>query len=125
MEGLVFRAAWAIEGLESIEELLERVVVTEMGCWIWIGSDSGTTGRGCGYPKLQRQRQGGHFYVHRIVYETFRGPVPERHQVDHLCRRWWPGDSKLVRRCVNPLHLEAVTSSVNQRRKSCVVEETT
>ncbi|WP_414713994.1 HNH endonuclease signature motif containing protein [Scandinavium sp.] len=45
--------------------------------------------------------------AYRVSYELFVGPVPEGLELDHLCR------NKL---CVNPKHLEAVTSKENTMR---------
>jgi hypothetical protein len=45
--------------------------------------------------------------VHRLMYEAFKGEIPEGLYLDHLCR---------VTRCVNPDHLEAVTPKVNALR---------
>ena len=69
-------------------------------CWIWKGATSST-----GYGQLWRD--GRLHYAHRLAYEHFIGPVPDRHELDHLCR---------VRRCVNPEHLEPVTAKENNRR---------
>lgn len=44
---------------------------------------------------------------HRRVYEREVGPIPAGMELDHLC---------LNRRCVNVLHLEAVSASVNRQR---------
>ena len=59
--------------------------------------------------------------AHRAYYERYVGPIPEGLVIDHLCRN---------RRCVNPTHLEPVTSAennlrglgpgaVNRRKKAC------
>lgn len=70
------------------------------GCWIWTGSD---TGKGHG-----NIRSGGQRYkAHRFAYETLVGPIGEGLHLDHKCR---------VRSCVNPAHLEPVTSQVNTLR---------
>lgn len=68
-------------------------------CWLW------TASRSDGY---------GHFHVsrarmpaHRYAYELLVGPIPEGLILDHLCR---------VRHCVNPAHLEPVTSAENTLR---------
>jgi len=45
--------------------------------------------------------------LHRGIYELVFGPIPEGLEIDHLCRR---------RACLNPVHLEAVTTKVNLLR---------
>lgn len=72
------------------------VTTTDDGCWLW----TGTVDRN-GYPRHGAQ------WAHRVAHETHIGPIPDRHQVDHLCN---------VRTCVNPAHLEAVTQVENIRR---------
>jgi hypothetical protein len=71
-----------------------------LGCWLWEGSLNGY-----GYGRLvvgdERVR------AHRFAWETFVGPIPEGMTIDHLC---------LNKRCVNPAHLEVVTSAENTRR---------
>lgn len=69
-------------------------------CWIWTASTNSE-----GY---------GNFWVdgrlvkaHRFSYELVRGKIKDGFQLDHLCR---------VRACVNPNHLETVTSAVNTMR---------
>ena len=48
-------------------------------------------------------------YIHRWAWEQANGPIPEGHEVDHLCNMPF---------CVNPAHLEPVTPTENQRRRS-------
>lgn len=50
---------------------------------------------------------GKHVYAHRFSYEHHKGSIPDGLDIDHLCRR---------RHCVNPDHLEAVTTQVNLLR---------
>lgn len=70
------------------------------GCWEWTGNrDPHGYGRITVAKKTKR--------AHRVVYEHFKGPIPEGLVIDHLCRN--PG-------CVNPDHLEAVTIKVNTLR---------
>jgi hypothetical protein len=77
------------------EELFScRYVVAPSGCWIWQGALS-TAGYG---------RFGGKEYAHRFSYVLHKGPIPAGTEVDHLCR---------VRRCCNPMHLQAVPRRVN------------
>lgn len=68
-------------------------------CWVW----SGPTSDGYGAVQLGRRRE----YVHRVVYETLRGPVPDGLELDHLCRQ---------RACYRPDHLEPVTHRENVLR---------
>lgn len=49
----------------------------------------------------------GTFYVHRVAWETLRGPIPDGMQLDHLCRQ---------RACWNPDHLEPVSPRENVLR---------
>lgn len=66
------------------------------GCWLWMGS---VTHRGYGAFSYGRQ-MGAHVFS----YLWHKGEIPEGLVVHHKCA---------VRSCVNPDHLEAVTSSVN------------
>lgn len=70
------------------------------GCWLWTGCVSHQ-----GYALLVvggKKRR-----VHRLLYEGVVGPIPDGLVLDHKCR---------VRGCVNPDHLEPVTSAENTRR---------
>jgi len=71
------------------------------GCWIWLGSLSGS--KSYGYFCFNKRRH----RAHRFSYELYRGPIPPDLVIDHLCRMPW---------CVNPDHLEVVTQKVNMER---------
>ena len=89
----------------SFDELMPRIMpIPESGCWVWEGYITTK-----GYGELCRKRGPGHGTrrVHRIVYELLRGPIPAGLELDHLCR---------VRCCVNPDHLEIVTTRENTLR---------
>lgn len=70
------------------------------GCWLWTGY---VTDGGYGQFNTGKSTIKAHVFSYLITH----GPVPERHDLDHLCR---------VRHCVNPAHLEPVTRSENLQR---------
>lgn len=72
----------------------------ETNCTVWIGS---TNNKGYGLISVNGVAK----LAHRVAFEAEYGDIPEGMVIDHLCR---------VRNCVNPMHLEAVTSRENTRR---------
>lgn len=90
---------------EPVEDRIARKYnIVESGCWEWtdhIGP------RGYGTLRVGGKK-GKKIDAHRIVYETFVGPIPEGLEIDHLCRN---------RACIYPDHLEPVTriSSASDR----------
>lgn len=71
-------------------------------CWLYSGYKDRN-----GYVSLRRMVEGKRPLAHRYFYEKLVGEIPEGFVIDHLCR---------VRNCVNPDHLEAVTSRENTLR---------
>ncbi len=69
-------------------------------CWLWTAY---TMPNGYG----QFRYEGRMRLAHRLSYEWLIGPIPTGLQLDHLCR---------VRHCVNPAHLEPVTTRINLLR---------
>jgi hypothetical protein len=84
------------------ERLLSKAVINwETGCWEWTACRN-STGYGVIGVDSHRNRK-----AHRVSYELMVGPIPAGLQLDHLCR---------VRHCINPAHLEPVTSRENTMR---------
>jgi len=81
-----------------VEDRVEKI--PEAGCWIW----TRTTNRG-GYG--QYSTDGRTYLAHRLTYETLVSAIPDGLVIDHLCR---------TPSCVNPDHLEPVTTKENLRR---------
>jgi hypothetical protein len=81
------------------ERLWEKIDATGI-CWEWTAfKNPGGYGMfGVG---------GGARLAHRVVWELLVGSIPEGLGLDHLCR---------VRHCVNPDHLEPVTTQINVLR---------
>ena len=67
------------------------------GCWLWTGQVQWN-----GYGSFWSDGRG--VAAHRYSYEASVGPVPPRHDVDHVCRQ---------RSCVNPDHLRVATRGQN------------
>ncbi len=75
-------------------------VDAESDCWLWAGPLVAS-----GYGRFQLNDQS--WMAHRVAYTLLVGPIPVGLVLDHLCRN---------RRCVNPKHLEPVTSKENTLR---------
>lgn len=89
----------------TVDELPRRVrskfTITD-GCWPWHAATFSN-----GYGEIWDPVAGKNRLAHRRVYELLVGPIPEGLQLDHLCR---------TKACVNPAHLELVTSRENTIR---------
>jgi hypothetical protein len=86
---------------DRLRRFMSKFEETASGCWEW------TAGlHKSGYGIFYGGR-GTTTKAHRWGYILFRGPIPDGHYIDHLCRNI---------RCVNPDHLEPVTPGENTRR---------
>lgn len=71
-------------------------------CWPWTGHLGGRDGRG--YMTIDGTRQ----LAYRIVWEIFKGPIPEGQKVRHRC------DNP---QCCNPTHLMLGSQGDNEKDK--------
>jgi hypothetical protein len=83
----------------TLERFWARVDKTD-GCWSWMGRKDRE-----GYGRFDAGGQNK--LAHRFAYEAMIGEIPRDLTIDHLCRN---------RECVNPTHMEPVTSEENVRR---------
>ena len=71
-------------------------------CWNWSVAKTRD-----GYGQFSVNRLGTAYMAHRVTYSLLVGPIAPGLTIDHLCRNT---------SCVNPAHLEPVTSAENTRR---------
>lgn len=82
-----------------VEKFLSNINKTN-SCWLWLGSKN-DGGYGFFRHKLMKKRS---VLAHRFSYELTKGSIPSGLDINHIC---------MVRHCVNPGHLEAVTRRKN------------
>lgn len=80
-----------------------RLTLSADGCWIWGGAIDED-----GYGVYTPERGQGQWRAHRWSYEFLIGEIPAGLELDHLC---------FTKPCVNPYHLDPVTSLVNNQRR--------
>jgi hypothetical protein len=92
-----------------LPERLSRRVSPEpnTACWIWLGP---ICDKGYGRTTAPDGRSA---LAHRLFFSIFVGEIPKGLVLDHLCRQ---------RCCVNPAHLEPVTTAENNRRSPLLAE---
>jgi hypothetical protein len=92
----------------ELTRFISKTLFNSNGCIIWKGQ---LDKDGYGRFKFKGKTQ----VAHRVSY-LHSNPIPEGLQLDHLCRN--PS-------CVNPIHLEPVTSKENLRRSPIHIESAT
>lgn len=116
------------------DKLIKRIRQGD-GCWEWLGT---VNNEGYGsFTLYPNGKQGGRDTrtAHRLVYETFVGPIPEGMTLDHLCHTadgdCAGGPTCAHRRCVKPTHLAPTPftdnvlrgvgpTAVNARKTHCI-----
>lgn len=73
-------------------------------CWLMPVPPSANHYRN-GYARFGSRNVFAEMYAHRIVASAVHGPIPDGHEVDHLC---------YTRNCVNPFHLRVITARENK-----------
>ena len=88
------------EKIDPLVRFWQKVEIQDNGCWNWTGNINWK-----GYGGFRFNRRWGR--AHRFAFELLVGPISEGLEIDHLCRN---------RRCVNPAHMELVTTQENTHR---------
>lgn len=83
-------------------KFLARIDVQDDGCWLWTGG-----GKNARYGRFYAGDTTSQ-WAHRNAWRLHTGePIPEGIEIHHICQ---------VPKCVNPLHLEALTAEEHHRR---------
>lgn len=93
-------------GKRLLDTVMSKVeMIPFSGCWLFYGGGPWGYGTVTIWDYLTKSKKT--IRAHRVTYEYFIGPIAPGLDLDHWCR---------VRCCVNPDHLEPVTSKVNNLR---------
>lgn len=87
-----------VNGTTVEERLIENILLSADGCWLWTGGDNGRYG--------QLYINGKKKYAHRLMF-ALSNPETDINglEIDHRCRKPL---------CINPDHLRMVTSAQNK-----------
>lgn len=88
----------------DVLRFMAKVEETPDGCWLWKGAKVNCS-PGWSYGTFYFRKK--MTLAHRVAHTMFIGEIPQGLVVDHLCRNIL---------CVNPDHLEAVTTYENVHR---------
>lgn len=100
---------------EQAKKVIDRIEPQNNGCWHYPAklNAKGYAATRIGWPVTKA------ILVHRLSWIYFKGDIPEGMVIDHLCHDpaiCEGGNSCKHRRCVNPDHLQVVTSSENSKK---------
>lgn len=96
--------------LNSLKERFEsKYVISETGCWVWIGA---TIKVSTGLYGAMRDEVSRMVPAHRVSYRLYKGEIPTGFEVDHKC------ENKL---CVNSDHLRVVPSYQNRPSRNKLI----
>lgn len=93
------------------KETTVRSKLVDTPCWVYNGwKDKFGYGRFSLNAKVQDRsyNKRRHIYAHVLAWKLAGNTIPKDYDLDHLC---------MVRMCVRPSHLEAVTHDENIRRR--------
>ena len=100
--------------IPASERLLAKAKRSESGCLTWTGYIDAD-----GYGRMGYQGRSS-VTVHRIAYMEWIGPIPAGIQIDHLCHTLdetcLGGPDCPHRACIEPSHLDLVTTGENTQR---------
>lgn len=99
--GSLKRVEWSDRTVARFFAKVDEDPIT--GCWNWTAFCDPK-----GYGRFQYGARDARL-AYNVSYGLMVGEVPEGLELDHLCRN---------NRCVNPYHLELVTSAVNMQRRA-------
>lgn len=102
--GAIMKYAKAIPENFELHILLNKIKITESGCWEWTGFVDRD-----GYGQVYHRGQD--FRVHRVFFSLLKEPLLTSNAVDHICRN---------RKCSNPDHLRQVPPSINSKENTLV-----
>lgn len=106
--------SWHFKMLPADERIMLRSE-WQGPCLVFTGQQSPD---GYGMIRINRRHQ----MVHRYMWQTLVGPIPDDMQLDHLCRNeacWWSDHLRIVTAKVNTL-ASYNPASMNSKRTHCI-----
>jgi hypothetical protein len=100
---------------EQLKKIIDRIEPQESGCWWYpaVPDNKGYAITRIGWPVTKGSR------IHRLSWIFYKGDIPEGMVIDHMChdpKECEGGNTCIHRRCVNPDHLQLVSSADNSKK---------